>query len=266
MLRSVQVTPPSRLCPLQSVVPVTVEESLAEMAVTGHTPFYRRPTIEKHVHKKDIKELKVCVVRRRLGAIPEKSVDPCERIAYHKPLEERISTQICTCACHHKKESPKHGDTLDLDLDIQTLPSFKRKAPILYQPDVNISKLDTWDGRVGLDTCELEPEGWMCIDAAGSPEVLLYIHGYNNSHIEVRTKCFESVCDTLHLGLRQTLQILGQMAAFGNYPNHIRLFVFSWPAGSGFLEFFKARKAAEDTSTHQALADFLTSLRDNGTM
>lgn len=56
------------------------------------------------------------------------------------------------------------------------------------------------------------------------------------------------------------------MAAFGNYPNHIRLFIFSWPSGSGFWDFFKAIKTAEDSQTHQALADFLTALRDNGVL
>lgn len=54
------------------------------------------------------------------------------------------------------------------------------------------------------------------------------------------------------------------MAALGNYPNHIRLFIFNWPGGNQFYDFFKARSAAENPMTHKALGKFIRALRDAG--
>lgn len=170
-------------CSFFSVIPVTVEESAVEMAATGHTPFYRRPTIEKDIHMKDIKELKIRIARRRLIARSEKAFGQREEIMYKKPPGAKLLTQICTCPCHHKNQQ---GQEIDLESGVHTSVLTKKKPSVVYQPDPNISKLDAWDTRLGLETSQLEPEGWMCINTAGSPEVLLYIHGYNNSHIEVR--------------------------------------------------------------------------------
>lgn len=151
------------------------------MAATGHTPFYRRPTIEKDVHKVDIKELTVHVVQRRLITIPEEPLEPHDKIVYHRPERLSMVTQTCTCSCHHIFQPREPEDEIERGRPISDKPS------VLYQPDPSFSKLDAWDARFGLESPELQADGWMCIDAAGSPEVLLYIHGYNNSHVEVRS-------------------------------------------------------------------------------
>eukprot|EP00914_Ancora_sagittata_P027693 GHVO01054116.1.p1 GENE.GHVO01054116.1~~GHVO01054116.1.p1 ORF type:complete len:571 (-),score=114.90 GHVO01054116.1:109-1821(-) len=92
---------------------------------------------------------------------------------------------------------------------------------------------------------ELDPVGWFPTDEAGTPDVLLYIHGYNNNHVE-------------------SLQGLGQMAAFGNFPNHLKIYLLTWPAGKSFAQFYMARNNAEDTRSHEALHDLLRAFRDNG--
>lgn len=73
----------------------------------------------------------------------------------------------------------------------------------------------------------------------------MFIHGYNTNHV-------------------QSLQIMAQMAAFGNFPSYIKPFLFTWPAGQNFLEFFDARDNARNPSLHDAFKDFMLSLKDNG--
>jgi hypothetical protein len=54
------------------------------------------------------------------------------------------------------------------------------------------------------------------------------------------------------------------MAAFGNFPNHIQLFIFCWPAGIGVTQFFKGLRASENPNIHKALFDTLHTLRSLG--
>lgn len=195
-----------------------------------HQPFYRKPTVEKEVHRSDVDQVCVRVVKRKLLS----SSDPPPL-----PGAALSPNADCPCLCH-----------IAQDRQETTCSQPATEAGSFVYPDPRENFMQpTTGGSTGLEgeieSPELQADGWVSMDAAGSPEVLLYIHGYNNSHEE-------------------SLQVLGQMAAFGNYPNHIRLFLFSWPAGSGFWQFFKARKAAEDPRTHQALADLLRALRDNG--
>lgn len=76
-------------------------------------------------------------------------------------------------------------------------------------------------------------------------DVLLYVHGYNND-------------------LSESLQTLGQMAAFGNFPSTMRIVCYHWPAGRGLASFSTARMSAERRSTYTALATLLTLLADTG--
>lgn len=262
------LTPRKRKTTTDDQTPTAPRDGPTEHGSTSHHPFYRRPTIEMAMHQRNLRGIQINVVRRRLLSSSDKlaqqaadTVTPSS-IAYYK-LASRTAAVLgtCDCSCHGAHLGADANHTVP-SLSVRDLEAGEPPPPIeeeeseqtaaaagsppeVYGPDPQTQKLDTWDARFDVEVPELEAEGWMCRDAAGSPEVLLYIHGYNNSHIE-------------------SLQILGQMAAFGNYPNHIRLFLFSWPSGSGPFDFFKARKAAEDPRTHQALANVLRIFCDNG--
>lgn len=169
------------------------------------------------------------------------------------PITSNDTPQPPACNRFQHKElvtSPQAAGTNGSEEKSVGCPVRGQPTPLIeqqvYQPNTTATKLDPWDSQRGRrPPLELDPQGWICMDTAGTPEVLLYIHGYNNSHTE-------------------SLQILGQMAAFGNYPNHIRLFLFSWPAGKGFWQFFSARHAAENAKTHTALFNMLRALQDDG--
>ncbi|EEA04746.1 uncharacterized protein CMU_038120 [Cryptosporidium muris RN66] len=92
---------------------------------------------------------------------------------------------------------------------------------------------------------ELEIKNWVHSDGLHAVEVLIFIHGYNN---------------TLTDALRQ----VGQMIAFGNFPSYIKPLVFSWPAGNSFLEYFKARKSSDSPVTHKSFCELITGLRNRG--
>ncbi|XP_026193348.1 uncharacterized protein LOC34624072 [Cyclospora cayetanensis] len=92
---------------------------------------------------------------------------------------------------------------------------------------------------------ELHVEGWRRAEEAGLPEAMVFVHGYNTNDV-------------------QSMQIMAQMAAFGNFPPYIKPFLFTWPAGENFMEFFDARENAKNPQLHAAFTDFLKSLRDNG--
>ncbi|KAK9173364.1 Alpha/beta hydrolase family protein [Cryptosporidium meleagridis] len=92
---------------------------------------------------------------------------------------------------------------------------------------------------------ELEVKNWIHSDGLHAAEVLIFIHGYNNTIMDA---------------LRQ----VGQMIAFGNFPSYIKPMVFSWPSGNSFLEYFKARKSAESPHTHNSLYQLILGLRNRG--
>ncbi|SOV21899.1 conserved Plasmodium membrane protein, unknown function [Plasmodium sp. DRC-Itaito] len=95
------------------------------------------------------------------------------------------------------------------------------------------------------DIKELSLDGWVKCELAGCLEAVIFIHGYNTSHLEA-------------------LQILGQMASFGNFPNYIKLFLFNWPSGKNLLEFFIAKDNSQNKKVHHAFKSFLDTLRNNG--
>lgn len=72
------------------------------------------------------------------------------------------TSEECKCTCHDNKK-------------------VSRSTPVDPRSMAELS----------LKAAELEAVGWMSIDDAGSPEVLVYIHGYNNTHITVKL-IFES--------------------------------------------------------------------------
>ncbi|EPR59751.1 hypothetical protein TGGT1_289880 [Toxoplasma gondii GT1] len=92
---------------------------------------------------------------------------------------------------------------------------------------------------------ELHIDGWRRAEVAGIPEALIFIHGYNTNHV-------------------QSLQIMAQMLSFGNFPSYIKPFLFTWPAGRNFTEFFEARENANNPKIQQCFHEFIVSLRDNG--
>ncbi|KAL8272141.1 hypothetical protein Esti_003934 [Eimeria stiedai] len=92
---------------------------------------------------------------------------------------------------------------------------------------------------------ELRVEGWKRAEEAGLPEAMIFVHGYNTNDV-------------------QSMQIMAQMAAFGNFPSYIKPFLFTWPSGENFLEFFDASENARNPQLHAAFTDFIRSLRDNG--
>ncbi|OII72899.1 uncharacterized protein cubi_00871 [Cryptosporidium ubiquitum] len=92
---------------------------------------------------------------------------------------------------------------------------------------------------------ELEVKNWIHSDGLHAAEVLIFIHGYNNSIMDA---------------LRQ----VGQMIAFGNFPSYIKPMVFSWPSGNSFLQYFKARKNAESPHTHDSLYQLILGLKNRG--
>ncbi|CBZ51136.1 conserved hypothetical protein [Neospora caninum Liverpool] len=92
---------------------------------------------------------------------------------------------------------------------------------------------------------ELHIDGWRRAEVAGIPEALIFIHGYNTNHV-------------------QSLQIMAQMLSFGNFPSYIKPFLFTWPAGRNFTEFFEARDNANNPKIQECFHEFIVSLRDNG--
>ncbi|PHJ22047.1 transmembrane [Cystoisospora suis] len=92
---------------------------------------------------------------------------------------------------------------------------------------------------------ELQIDGWQRAEVMGIPEALIFIHGYNTNHV-------------------QSLQIMAQMLSFGNFPSYIKPFLFTWPAGRNFAEFFEARENANNPRIQDCFRDFILSLRDNG--
>lgn len=92
---------------------------------------------------------------------------------------------------------------------------------------------------------ELGVEGWASMEAIGISEILLYIHGYNNNREE-------------------SIMTVGQMAAFGNFPPHLKIITFHWPAGSGLASFWTAKRGAESDKCHRRLRDLLVTFIASG--
>lgn len=117
----------------------------------------------------------------------------------------------------------------------------KRRGSDILDPVNQLNKPFAWTEEVP----ELRVDGWKRAEEAGLPEAMVFVHGYNTNDV-------------------QSMQIMAQMAAFGNFPSYIKPFLFTWPAGENFLQFFDARENAKNPQLHAAFTDFLRSLRDNG--
>lgn len=164
------------------------------MASAGLTPFYRRPTLEKPTTVKAIREVLVKVAKRRLIATSEELARRSSTAAF-KPLPER-KTHTCSCECHRLIPGSRR-----LESQPGVLDDFL-SSPTPYQPDFLAEGGSEPFRQFGekMDTEELDVVGWVSADAVGSPEVLLYIHGYNNSHEEVSFRpliCHNIACLTV---------------------------------------------------------------------
>ncbi|CRG98430.1 conserved Plasmodium protein, unknown function [Plasmodium relictum] len=118
---------------------------------------------------------------------------------------------------------------------------IKKSKNSLNNKKGNEKRLYSWID----DIKELSLDGWVKCELAGCLEAVIFIHGYNTNHLEA-------------------LQVLGQMASFGNFPNYIKLFLFNWPSGKNFLEFFIAKDNSKNKKVHHAFKSFLDTLRNNG--
>ncbi|CAD2109674.1 hypothetical protein YYG_02369 [Plasmodium vinckei petteri] len=134
----------------------------------------------------------------------------------------------------------KSDDLEDNEVKIKIIKKTKNENILNNKKSFN-KKLYSWIDNIK----ELSLEGWVRCELAGSLEAVIFIHGYNTSHLEA-------------------LQILGQMASFGNFPNYIKLFLFNWPSGKNILEFFIARENSKNKEIHHAFKSFLDTLRNNG--
>ncbi|PFH32079.1 hypothetical protein BESB_020200 [Besnoitia besnoiti] len=122
---------------------------------------------------------------------------------------------------------------------LMSAPSWTPNDPLA--PDEDPMKAFSWINSAP----ELQIDGWRRAEVVGVPEALIFIHGYNTNHV-------------------QSLQIMAQMLSFGNFPSYIKPFLFTWPAGSKFTEFFEARENANNAKIQECFLEFITSLRDNG--
>lgn len=95
--------------------------------------------------------------------------------------------------------------------------------------------------------CEetLSAEGWIPSEMIGIVEVWIFIHGFN-------TSCTDSVV------------LMGQMSAFGNFPPYIKPLIFSWPSENSLFKFFKARDNASNEVVHCHFKSFIEALFENG--
>ncbi|EUD66641.1 hypothetical protein C922_02962 [Plasmodium inui San Antonio 1] len=136
---------------------------------------------------------------------------------------------------HDKTKKDEFEDNTEVRIKI-----IKRKNTLNYKEGTN-RRVYSWTDNIK----ELSLDGWVKCELAGCLEAVIFIHGYNTSHLEA-------------------LQILGQMASFGNFPNYIKLFLFNWPSGKNFLEFFVAKDNSKNKKVHHAFKCFLDTLRSNG--
>ncbi|CXI77483.1 conserved Plasmodium protein, unknown function [Plasmodium berghei] len=139
-----------------------------------------------------------------------------------------------------RDKNRKTDDLEDNEVKIKIIKKTKNENILNNNKNFN-KKLYSWIDNIK----ELSLEGWVRCELAGSLEAVIFIHGYNTSHLEA-------------------LQILGQMASFGNFPNYIKLFLFNWPSGKNILEFFIARENSKNKEIHHAFKSFLNTLRNNG--
>ncbi|KJP89357.1 hypothetical protein AK88_01023 [Plasmodium fragile] len=140
--------------------------------------------------------------------------------------------------CNFIHDKTRKNEFEDSEVKIKII--NKRKNTLNYKKGTN-RRLYSWIDNIK----ELSLDGWVKCELAGCLEAVIFIHGYNTSHLEA-------------------LQILGQMASFGNFPNYIKLFLFNWPSGKNFLEFFIAKDNSKNKKGHHAFKCFLDTLRSNG--
>jgi len=81
--------------------------------------------------------------------------------------------------------------------------------------------------------------------AQSSDEALLFIHGVDHS-------------------LKDACKRMAQFLALGQFPPHIKPFVFSWPSSQNFLYYFCAANLASDSNVHRELLRLFVSMREAG--
>lgn len=81
--------------------------------------------------------------------------------------------------------------------------------------------------------------------ANGNREAIIFVHGYNTPP-------------------KWAVQMLGQVLTLGEFPSHIRPFVFAWPGGSSLMSFWNARRNAAKDVVRQALIEMIQQLQAQG--
>eukprot|EP01054_Gregarina_sp_Poly1_P004916 Gregarina_sp_Poly_1__4915@NODE_2607_length_1925_cov_131_324543_g130_i1_p1_GENE_NODE_2607_length_1925_cov_131_324543_g130_i1NODE_2607_length_1925_cov_131_324543_g130_i1_p1_ORF_typecomplete_len354_score50_19DUF900/PF05990_12/3e26Lipase/PF00151_19/0_00017Lipase_2/PF01674_18/0_024Abhydrolase_1/PF00561_20/8_9e02Abhydrolase_1/PF00561_20/0_082Abhydrolase_6/PF12697_7/2_5e03Abhydrolase_6/PF12697_7/0_088LCAT/PF02450_15/0_19Peptidase_C11/PF03415_14/0_25_NODE_2607_length_1925_cov_131_324543_g130_i13671428 len=150
--------------------------------------------------------------------------------------EMNTATSITT-----PRRQVKDSNELHVKVEHQSAIAIARMAKEL-DPEL---ERESEELKVNVQAPELSVKGWVAMGSIGISEVLVYVHGYNNTHSEAT-------------------QTLGQMATFGNFPPHLKVIVFTWPAGSGLTSFFQALKNSEDNNLHVSFRNFLRSLLEAG--
>lgn len=121
-----------------------------------------------------------------------------------QPTTSKVAAHQNDAVSHRRATVTFLGKLSDAELPACALNSAQRSPATveqqeIYHPNTTAAKLDPWDSQLGRPPPELEPKGWICMETAGSPEVLLYIHGYNNSHTEVQMPIIDNeITPTLH--------------------------------------------------------------------
>ncbi|KAK2194661.1 Protein of unknown function DUF900 [Babesia duncani] len=92
---------------------------------------------------------------------------------------------------------------------------------------------------------QLLTQGWGRKQDMGYLEVLIYIHGF----------CVTS---------ENAMRVMGQVIAFGNYPDYIKPFVFSWPSGNSVTHIKMALSNSVSAEIRARFVLMLQSLVKNG--
>ncbi|KAJ3029862.1 hypothetical protein HDV00_009364 [Rhizophlyctis rosea] len=161
-----------------------------------------------------------------------------------------------------------------------TVEGFRRVDGNLMSPSeasVTINKVEDSSGEV-----RLVPDGWEPVDdvnhapqsqstkqADEGSEALIFVHGYvckfapPITSLLFRTDNLIPSPNLQNCSTTEAIKRLGQLLTLGNFPPHIKPFVFSWPPGRE-LTYFQAKKAGAHPAVLEAFVTFVGDLRRAG--
>ncbi|EKX73023.1 conserved hypothetical protein [Theileria equi strain WA] len=154
--------------------------------------------------------------------------------------EKRVETSKDTLAKSDETESsPTHGQMPEMGSSTAVgVDAVKDVDEMSYDPQKVIISVEG-------NPPKLSVSGWVRREEVRALEAWVYIHGFNVS-------CIDSI------------SIFGQIISFGNYPQYIKPFVFSWPSGSRLTQFRYAIAHSTSSATKTAFLLMLKAFLDNG--